>query len=60
MFKRSFRSAAVATLGLFCLSFTGFVVASDSPGTEPKLTQEQERDFLLHGVGGGQRGFFSG
>ena len=48
MFKRSFRSAAVATLGLFCLSFTGFVVASDSPGTEPKLTEEQERDFLLH------------
>src|SRR5207247_6205397 len=48
MFTRSFRSTAVATLALFCLSLTGLVLASDSPSTEPKLTEEQERDFLLH------------
>ena len=48
MFTRSFRSIAVAALALFCLSVAGFVVASDSPSTEPKLTEEQERDFLLH------------
>ena len=48
MFTRSFRSIALAALALFCLSVAGFVVASDSPSTEPKLTEEQERDFLLH------------
>src|SRR5437870_11132839 len=48
MLTRSFRSIALAALALLCLSVAGFVVASDSPSTEPKLTEEQERDFLLH------------
>ena len=48
MFTRSFRSIALAALALLCLGVAGFVVASDSPSTEPKLTEEQERDFLLH------------
>ena len=48
MFTRSFRSITLAALALLCLGVAGFVVASDSPSTEPKLTEEQERDFLLH------------
>jgi len=48
MFTRSFRSIALAALALLCLGVAGFVVASDSPSTEPKLTEERERDFLLH------------
>ena len=47
MFLRRFRSLTVTMLTLSCLMAASLLLATDTT-TEPKLTDEQMRDFLLH------------
>jgi len=47
MFDRRTRSLSIAVLMLSCCLGAGVLAASDNP-SEPKLTDEQMADFLLH------------
>jgi hypothetical protein len=48
MLSNHFRSSVVRTLTLLCLTTTSLLLAQNNPSTEPKLTEEQEKEFLLH------------
>src|SRR5205823_1702656 len=43
-----FRSPALPTVTLLCLAITSLLIGQNNPSTEPKLTEEQEKQFLLH------------
>jgi hypothetical protein len=46
--SRYFRSPSLPTLTLFYLAMTSPLIAQNNASTEPKLTEEQEKQFLLH------------
>jgi hypothetical protein len=46
--SRRSRWPVLPTLTLFCLGMVTLLLAQNNPSTEPKLSEEQERGFLLH------------
>jgi hypothetical protein len=48
VFSRYFRSPSLPTLTLFCLAMTSPLIAQNNPSIEPRLSEEQEKQFLLH------------
>ena len=48
VFSRYFRAPSLPTLTLFCLTMTSPLIAQNNPSIEPRLSEEQEKQFLLH------------
>jgi hypothetical protein len=48
MFPRPFRSLALTTLTLFSLATAALLSGQNNPSPEPKLSEEQQKEFLRH------------
>src|ERR1043165_4087090 len=48
MFSRPLRSLVLTALTLFSLAAAALLLAQSNPSAEPKLSEEQQKGFLLH------------